>query len=167
MKALILFNRVHELFHNDSTAISVPFENWSPTPQALVDVPEDLQPHLELGTLWDAEAADFDLEDVRKRVIRKHVALFEDTFNLIDKYCLRPVQDLTARNLILEGNALADADRIALEEEIAADKQRLIGLRNLAAANRDLQAKLRKASTWQEVVAILPEEPIEKLTLPV
>lgn len=146
MFSLILFDKVHELFQDNNPAIQIPIENWSPTPQALIQIPEDLAPYVKPGMGWVNDW--FNLDDVRDSVISDHKALFLDAFTRFDARAQRPSTTVLSALMYDAPIPEPDADFIWQLEAIKEE-------------NRALLAKLEAAQTWEEAVEITPWIPWE------
>lgn len=149
MKALILFDKVYEVIPPWNQAYSTQHENWSPTPQALIQIPENLAPYIKPGIGWVDDW--FNLDDVRDSVIADHKALFLDAFTRFDARAQRPSTTVLSALMYEAPIPEPDADFIWQLEAIKKE-------------NRDLLAKLEAATTWEEASQITPWIPWEAST---
>lgn len=146
MKAYILHDEVHEVLSYNHPAYDFPAENWSPTPQALIQIPEDLAPYIKPGMGWVNDW--FNLNDVRDSVIADHKALFLDAFTRFDARAQRPSTTVLSALMYEAPIPEPDADFIWQLEAIKEE-------------NRALLAKLEAATTWEEAAEIVPWIPLK------
>lgn len=146
MIAIILFNKIHEIMAEFHPSLDVPLKDWTPTPQDMALIPEDLAPYIKPGMGWVNDW--FNLNDVRDSVIADHKALFLDAFTRFDARAQRPSTTVLSALMYEAPIPEPDADFIWQLEAIKEE-------------NRALLAKLEAAQTWEEASQITPWIPWE------